>query len=71
MKFLLAIVLCFVSENLTQEEFQQLHTKLQPGAATWRTIPWRTSLLDARRVAAQEEKPLFIWAMDGHPLGCT
>ncbi|MFT5122737.1 MAG: hypothetical protein ACI9QL_004582 [Candidatus Omnitrophota bacterium] len=39
--------------------------------ATWRTIPWQTSLLNAQRIAARERKPLFIWAMDGHPLGCT
>ena len=38
---------------------------------TWRTIPWQTNLIDAQNLAAQVEKPLFIWAMDGHPLGCT
>ncbi|MEO8353726.1 MAG: hypothetical protein ABI680_18515 [Chthoniobacteraceae bacterium] len=37
----------------------------------WRTIPWKISLLDAQKVAAREKKPIFIWAMDGHPLGCT
>jgi hypothetical protein len=38
---------------------------------TWRTIPWQTDLLAAQRLAVAESKPLFIWAMDGHPLGCT
>jgi hypothetical protein len=42
----------------------------QPDAA-WRTIPWQTDLLAGQRLALQQEKPLFIWAMDGHPLGCT
>lgn len=37
----------------------------------WRTIPWKTSLIKAQNVAAREKKPIFIWAMDGHPLGCT
>ena len=37
----------------------------------WRTIPWKLSLLEAQHVAAREKKPIFIWAMDGHPLGCT
>ncbi len=37
----------------------------------WRTIPWKISLLEAQKVAALEKKPIFIWAMDGHPLGCT
>ena len=37
----------------------------------WRTIPWETSLIEAQNIAARENKPLFIWAMDGHPLACT
>jgi len=28
-------------------------------------------VLDAQAAAAREGKPIFIWAMDGHPLGCT
>jgi len=58
--------------GLTESEFQKLHRELQPNPkATWRTIPWKTSLLDAQAAAAREGKPIFIWAMDGHPLGCT
>ena len=57
---------------LTEAEFQKLHRELQPNPkATWRTIPWKTSVLDAQAAAAREGKPIFIWAMDGHPLGCT
>ncbi len=37
----------------------------------WRTIPWKTDLLEAQRLSLAESKPIFIWAMDGHPLGCT
>jgi len=52
--------------------FQKLHRDLQPDPkAIWRTIPWKTSVLDAQAAAAREGKPIFIWAMDGHPLGCT
>jgi len=58
--------------GLTEAEFQKLHRELQPNPkATWRTIPWKTSVLDAQAAAAREGKPIFIWAMDGHPLGCT
>ena len=58
--------------ELTQAEFRRLHAQLQPAAdEPWRTIPWKIALLDAQRTAAQEKKPIFIWAMDGHPLGCT
>jgi hypothetical protein len=37
----------------------------------WRSIPWKISLVEAQQVAVEERKPIFIWAMDGHPLGCT
>ena len=60
------------AEPLTDDEFRELHKQLQPdGDELWRTIPWKISLLDAQRSAAKENKPIFIWAMDGHPLGCT
>ena len=60
------------AEDLTEQRFRQLHKQLQPAAdELWRTIPWRTSLLKAQQIAITEKKPIFIWAMDGHPLGCT
>jgi hypothetical protein len=37
----------------------------------WLTVPWRTSLLQARRDANDAGKPIFLWLMDGDPLGCT
>ena len=66
------VSLSFAEEVLTEQRFRQLHKQLQPAAdELWRTIPWRTSLLAAQRQAITEKKPIFIWAMDGHPLGCT
>lgn len=60
------------AEELTESNFQKLHAELQPdNSALWRTIPWKTSVLSAQQIAAGEKKPIFIWAMDGHPLGCT
>lgn len=58
--------------NAAEEAFWKLHGQLQPGSdEPWRTIPWKIKLLEARKAAAGEGKPIFIWAMDGHPLGCT
>jgi hypothetical protein len=60
------------AEPLSDAEFQTLLKELQPSVdEPWRTIPWKISLLDAQREAAKDNKPIFIWAMDGHPLGCT
>ncbi len=57
--------------SLTEEKYHELLGALQPGDEPWLTIPWKTRLLDAQRTASRESKPIFIWAMDGHPLGCT
>ncbi len=60
------------ADKLTIAEFKALHEELQVGKdKPWRTIPWKTTMLDAQRSASEEAKPIFIWAMDGHPLGCT
>ena len=52
------------------DELQQL-IKPAPGEDKWAEIPWLTSLWEARRRAAAEGKPILLWEMDGHPLGCT
>jgi len=57
---------------LSAKDALALHRSLTPSETpTWRTIPWKISLLDAQRAAIAQKKPIFIWAMDGHPLGCT
>ncbi len=37
----------------------------------WMTIPWRTDLNQARRDSVATGKPIFMWIMNGHPMGCT
>lgn len=37
----------------------------------WASLPWHTDLHEARRLAATQGRPIFLWEMDGHPLGCT
>ena len=51
----------------------RLHALMQPTAeeTRWPQIPWRTSLWQARIDAAAAGKPIYLWEMDGHPLGCT
>jgi hypothetical protein len=45
--------------------------KPDPGEDRWADIPWQTDLWQARRQAARQGKPILLWEMDGHPLGCT
>ena len=62
---------CQAADELSLTEFEKLHAQLVPKTETWKTIPWQTSLLTAQQIAAKKKQPIFIWAMDGHPLGCT
>ena len=58
--------------EMLRAEFEELRKEVRPAvAAAWRSIPWKTSVLAAQKVAAETGQPIFIWAMDGHPLGCT
>ncbi len=51
-------------------EFEKLERELIPTRdAAWETIGWRVDLLAARAEAIRSGKPLFLWAMNGHPLG--
>lgn len=67
----LALTALPAAAELNEADFQHLHRELQPPEEAWTTIPWQSSLIPAQHQAAEEKKPLFIWAMDGHPLGCT
>ena len=58
--------------SLTLEEFNKLHKEVRPPKdEVWRTIPWKLSLVEAQRLAATEQKPIFLWAMAGNPLACV
>ena len=37
----------------------------------WMTVPWRTNLNQARRDSVATGKPIFMWIMNGNPMGCT
>ncbi len=56
-----------------QDSLDELVARLLPTEKEnkWLQIPWRTDILVARREALQQGKPIFMWLMDGDPLGCT
>ena len=39
--------------------------------SAWQSIDWKTDLWAARKEAAKSGKPIYLWEMDGHPLGCV
>ena len=45
-------------------------TVIKPSAAAnkWQQIPWLTDVNEARRLASEEKRPLFLWTVFGEPL---
>lgn len=72
---LLALSLAFDGADVApvaRAEVEKLHRELIPAKTEpWETIGWRTDLLAACEEAEKAGKPLFLWAMNGHPLGCV
>ena len=62
-----------MAHEISDAEFLRLQALIQPKPAeeTWLQIPWRVDLWKARQEAAGSGKPILLWEMDGHPLGCT
>lgn len=58
--------------GLGDAEYASALKAIRPAAGEDRyaEIPWLTSLWEARKKAAAEGKPILLWEMDGHPLGC-
>ena len=56
----------------TPEE-KKIITEILPKASEtdWLKIGWRTDLWEAREEASKTGKPIYLWEMDGHPLGCV
>lgn len=59
--------------TLTTATYGQWRDYLQPGEdeARWLEIPWRGSFWEGVQDAQIEGKPVLLWAMNGHPMGCT
>jgi hypothetical protein len=58
---------------ISPEQFEKLQAMIKPhpDEAKWEEIPWMTNLWEARKKAAAEGKPLFVWSAEADVLGCT
>lgn len=70
---ILVIVSFSTQAEITKVQFEQISRLCLPSDSDegWRGIGWEIDLWAARERAAREGKPVFLWEMDGHPLGCT
>ena len=57
---------------ITPAQFDRLHkmVRVQPDEQRFWQIPWKLTISEARAQAAQEGKPIFVWAgAGGAPIG--
>ena len=70
---MLELLLSLVPQAPDQGNLTAWREHLAPKAAEslWQTIPWQHTLGDGLKTAAASDRPLLLWLMNGHPLGCT
>jgi hypothetical protein len=56
---------------IAPEQFEKLRTQIKPDPGGFEDIPWMTNLSEARRKAAAEGKPMYVWSGGGPPCGFT
>jgi hypothetical protein len=61
------------SIDLNEGNFEQWKRYLEPKAAecAFEGIAWRPTFYEAVVEAQEKDRPILLWAMNGHPLGCT
>lgn len=70
---MLALILCALPQSPDAASLEAWRDHIAPRAVEtrWQQIDWRPTLGDGLRDAAAEQRPLLLWLMNGHPLGCT
>jgi hypothetical protein len=60
----------FQEKELTDANYAKWRDHVLPKnwELSYRKIPWRTSFWDAVIEAQARDKPILLWAMNGHPL---
>ena len=73
MFFLLGVSLGLLGKLCGEDKRGGLVKEILPSEAelAWQKIDWKTDLWEAREEAAKSGKPIYLWEMDGHPLGCV
>ncbi len=58
---------------LTEDSYASVREQILPKQSelAWTQIPWRPSFREGVAEAEVQGKPVLLWVMIGHPLGCT
>ena len=61
------LIALLLAQATSVAEIETLHRMLKPrpGESRWMEVAWHPTVWEARRKAAAEGKPLFLWAGSG------
>ena len=61
------------STKLTEKSYSTVLAaiRFRPPREQWTEIPWRPNLAEAIEEAREQDKPILLWMMNGHPCGMT
>jgi len=59
--------------ELTERTLDGLYEAILPSEEdeAWRRLPWHTTYWEGVIAAQEADKPILLFAMNGHPFGCT
>ena len=59
--------------GLSDETFAGWCDRIRPKSAgrDFETVNWLPTFWEGVMAAQKEDKPILLWAMNGHPLACT
>ena len=68
-----ALLFLALAQDVTDETYEKLRSSILPPdeELAWRKIPWRPTFWEAVVEAQEKDRPVLLWAMNGHPLACT
>ena len=55
------------------ENYAEIRDAIRPSEEenSWKKIGWRNAFWPAVQEARELGRPILLWTMNGHPLGCT
>jgi hypothetical protein len=61
------------STELSDKTFAPLRDLIRPKGEElcFETVPWLPTFWEAVVAAQEKDRPILLWAMNGHPLACT
>lgn len=70
---LLPLAVISSANELTDASYERVRKHVLPSAEeeAWRKNAWRTTFWQGVIDANKEDKPVMLFAMNGHPFGCT